>query len=196
MKDTRKDNIEIELKILISDETSFKAYLEEHTEFIKEEILEDIYFENPDYPFLYIDHNGLKNARKWLRIRKGDKGDFINFKEKVLNERKEISYIKEIETKVDSGNQVIQIFESLGFVESCHYKKIRKVYRTGNFEFDVDFIDALGMVVEIEYQGKIDLLEDGMDLIRNFLNEIGILEYTEIKTTYPEILWNGIDCYL
>lgn len=196
MIDTKKENVEVELKILVQNEESFKKYLEEKTNFIKEETIEDTYFENPDYPFLYIDEKGLKNAKKRLRVRKSSSGDTINFKEKVLDENEQFLYSNEIEEKLVSGDQMIKILEALGFVTSCHYHKIRKVYRTLNFEFDVDMIDVLGMVVEIEYQGKIDDLKKGIEMIKSFLKEIGITDYIEVRTTYPEILWNGMDCYL
>lgn len=196
MIDTRKENVEIKLKILLQDEDVFKRYLEEHATFIKEEMIEDTYFENPDYPFLYIDEKGLKNAKKRLRVRKSSSGDTINFKEKVFGEKEQFLYSNEIEEKLTSGEQMIKILESLGFVTSCHYHKTRKVYHAENFEFDVDLIDVLGMVVEIEYQGKLDDLKNGIDMIRNFLKEIHITDYIEVRTTYPEILWNGMDCYL
>ena len=67
MIDTRDENVEIELKILVQDEEAFTRYLEEHTTFIKEEMIEDTYFDNPDYPFLYIDEKGLKNTKKRLK---------------------------------------------------------------------------------------------------------------------------------
>ncbi len=196
MIDTRNENVEIELKILVQNEDEFKKYLEEKTDFVKEQTIEDTYFENPDYPFLYIDEKGLKNAKKRLRVRKSSSGDSINFKEKIFEGNEHFLYSNEIEEKLASGEQMIKILEALGFVASCHYHKIRKIYRTENFEFDVDFIDVLGMVVEIEYQGKIDDLKTGIDIIRNFLKEIGITDYIEVRTTYPEILWNGMDCYL
>lgn len=196
MIDTKKENVEVELKILVQNEESFKKYLEEKTNFIKEETIEDTYFENPDYPFLYIDEKGLKNAKKRLRVRKSSSGDSINFKEKVFGENEQFLYSNEIEEKLASGDQMIKILEALGFVTSCHYHKIRKVYRTFNFEFDVDMIDVLGMVVEIEYQGKLDDLKKGIEMIKSFLKEIGITDYIEVRTTYPEILWNGMDCYL
>lgn len=196
MIDTKEENVKIELKILVQDENSFTKYLEEKTTFIKEQVIEDIYFENPDYPFLYIDNKGLKNAKKWLRIRKGEKGDTINFKEKVFGENEEFLYFNEIEEKLTSGDNMVKILEALGFVVSCHYHKTRKVYHTENFEFDVDFIDVLGMVVEIKYHGKLDDLKNGIDMIRNFLKEIHITDYIEVRTTYPEMLWNGMDCYL
>lgn len=189
-------NVKIELKILVQDEEAFTKYLENNTEFIKEEKIEDIYFENPDYPFLYIDDKGLKNAKKWLRIRKGNKGDTINFKEKVLGDKEEFLYFNEIEENLSSGDQMVKLLEALGFVVSCHYHKTRKVYRTENFEFDVDFIDVLGMVVEIKYHGKLDDLKKGIEMIRSFLKEINITDYIEVRTTYPEMLWNGMDCYL
>lgn len=196
MTSTKKKNIEIELKILVQDEAVFKQYLEENTTFEKEESLEDIYFENPDYPFLYINENGLKDAKEWLRVRKSESGDTINYKHVVDDEEGKTIYLEETETKVDSGDEMIQILKSLGFVASCHYHKMRRVYRDKTFEFDVDFIDALGMVVEIEYQGEITEPEKGILLIRSFLKEKGITEYTELRTGYPQILWNGIDCYL
>lgn len=138
----------------------------------------------------------LKNAKKRLRVRKSSSGDTINFKEKVFGENEQFLYSNEIEEKLASGDQMIKILEALGFVTSCHYHKIRKVYRTFNFEFDVDMIDVLGMVVEIEYQGKLDDLKKGIEMIKSFLKEIGITDYIEVRTTYPEILWNGMDCYL
>lgn len=196
MVDTRKENVEIELKILVQNEEAFKQYLEEKTTFVKEETIEDTYFENPDYPFLYIDEKGFKNAKKWLRVRKSSSGDSINFKEKVFGDEEHFLYSNEIEEKLSSGNQMIKILEALGFVTSCHYHKTRKVYYTENFEFDVDFIDVLGMVVEIEYQGKIDDAKKGIEVIRNFLKGLGITDYIEVRTTYPEMLWNGMDCYL
>lgn len=186
----------IELKILVQEEETFKKYLEENTVFEKEEVIEDIYFENPDYPFLYINEQGLKDAKDWLCIRKSDKGDSVTFKHNVEDNDGKTIYLEETETRVESGDQMIQILESLGFVASCHYHKTRRTYHNKEFEFDVDFIDVLGMVVEIEYQGPIDDLEEGIDMIRKFLKQNGIEEYTEVRTGYPQILWNGIDCYL
>ena len=59
MIDTKEENVKIELKILVQDEDAFTMYLDEKTTFIKEQVIEDIYFENPDYPFLYIDNKAL-----------------------------------------------------------------------------------------------------------------------------------------
>ena len=109
MIDTRNENVEIELKILVQNEDEFKKYLEEKTDFVKEQTIEDTYFENPDYPFLYIDEKGLKNAKKRLRVRKSSSGDSINFKEKIFEGNEHFLYSNEIEEKLAKDVRAVRV---------------------------------------------------------------------------------------
>jgi len=75
-------------------------------------------------------------------------------------------------------NELLNIFKNLNLNEHIKIKKLRHVAKADNCEICVDFIENLGLFVEIEVQDDI--------LLRQFLEKISF-RYEEIRHGYTNL---------
>lgn len=184
------ENLELEIKIQVSNKNHLLKWLKQNATFIKAVDQEDHYFEPPDQSFIFERTPGFKDATQWLRVRFTPKGDSINYKNCHNDTNGTFMYADEIETNLQDGHQMIAIFQALDFKETSVIKKHRETYAYGDYQFDLDEIENLGFFVEIEYQGKISDLKQGRAQINQFLQSIGIKDYQQVDTGYPQMFWN------
>ncbi|EOA80088.1 class IV adenylate cyclase [Borreliella burgdorferi] len=142
--------------------------------FIKEEIKTDIYY---------------SNQKKIIRIRKLNTLEkIVTFKKKILDNNNTVEISKEIEFKIDSINNFLNLIKELKFKKL--YKKIKKslIYQTNNLNVEINEIKNLGFFLEIEKiinnQNDIDLAKKEID---NIINQFGLKENIETRP-YSELL--------
>ena len=191
--------IEVEIKAKVLDpEELVKKFKNQEGEYKISFIHEDTYFNMPE---------GLRDFKKTdeaLRIRKSIEYDknidsskqninyFITYKGKKLD--KTTKTRNELETKLDNGDSVKEIFNALGFREIFTVKKERDLYEF-NFkgyiiESLIDFIPILKEhFIEVEIMSESnDRLEESKNILFEFLNLFDIKKEESIRKSYLELI--------
>jgi len=191
--------IEVEIKAKVLDpEELVKKFKNQEGEYKISFIHEDTYFNMPE---------GLRDFKKTdeaLRIRKSIEYDknidsskqninyFITYKGKKLD--KTTKTRNEVETKLQNGDSVKEIFNALGFREIFTVKKERDLYEF-NFkgyiiEALIDFIPILKEhFIEVEIMSESnDRLEESKNILFEFLNLFDIKKEESIRKSYLELI--------
>ncbi|TFG22032.1 MAG: class IV adenylate cyclase [Promethearchaeota archaeon] len=191
--------IEIEIKAKVLDpEELVKKFKNQEGGYKISFIHEDTYFNMPE---------GLRDFKKTdeaLRIRKSIEYNknidsstqninyFITYKGKKLD--KTTKTRNEVETKLENGDSVKEIFSALGFREIFTVKKERDLYEF-NFkgyiiEALIDFIPILKeYFIEVEIMSESnDRLEEFKNILFEFLNLFDIKKDQSITKSYLELI--------
>ncbi len=184
-------DVEVEIRIFLSDPCALLKWLENSAEFIGTSIQTDVYFEPECKPFIFVGEDGHKDADDWLRLRETEAGCEICFKRwhREPETRKSL-YADEIETSVGNGEKMRELLMFLGFRKIAVVKKNRSSWRYGNFQFDCDHVENLGFFVEVEFKGQLEDPTKGRVLIEDFLRRIGVTELKIARRGYPWMMWN------
>lgn len=182
--------IEIEIRLLFKNSKKIDTWLKNNAKYIDTKIQIDTYYEPQNRSYIY-DENGAKNADEWLRLREYSNKVEINYKHWHRDKKTRKSlYADEIETIVGSKEDMEKILTFLKFKKISIIDKVRDTWQYKNFEITRDDVKNLGKFYEIEFQGNLDNPENGKQLIFDFLDRIGIKEYTLIDRGYPWMDWN------
>lgn len=130
--------IEVEKKFRPTD-AQLKAMLE-GAEFLGEKILEDFYYDYPDYR-LFKNYVYFRNRNRNFELKIGD-DEIAGISDEIENEKDIKLYFK---TK-----QPLSEFVAENLVLTLHYKTTRKKYRKMEFSIDIDELDFGYECVEIE----------------------------------------------
>jgi adenylate cyclase class 2 len=175
--------IEVEIKSKLNDFNVVKERLKE-LNIIKvgEEVQEDTYLERNDIKFAKND--------KALRIRKIIKENnetiVITYKGPKINKISKTR--EEIESTVVDGENILKIFEKLGFYRGGFVKKIREIYKFKEYIISLDNVEGLNPYIEIEVDLEDDTnYQDSIDKIYAIFNELNIRNEFE-RTSYLELL--------
>ena len=142
--------------------------------FIAETHENDTYFNHPKRDFAATDEA--------LRIRVADKHSFLTYKGQKIDAKSKSR--EELEVVVGDANRTTLLLLKLGFTPVADVRKIRKVYKIGEFELCLDDVEGVGTFVEVETRGEnIAELRDKALAILESLN----LRKTERKS-YLELL--------
>ncbi len=191
--------IEVEIKVEIDDPDKLRKQFTEKNGTYKCSLLhEDTYLNMPE---------GLRDFRtsdEALRVRKS-----VEFNKHQNNSKKEVRYFltykgaklnteaktrKELETIIQEGDMVVEIFRLLGFREVLTVKKERELYEFHhkNLEIEalIDYVPILDRhFLEVECQvkekGSVEKLQQ--DLFE-FLLEFGIDKSCSITLSYLELI--------
>lgn len=183
----RKEPVEIEVKIPVSDEKGIMLHLKEKG-FLPgtTETETDIYFNS-----VYYD---LKQQDKALRIRtvedekSGKRQTELNCKGPKLDD---VSMSrKEIETTIQDPDKIRQILEELSFFPAgCRVKKKRHYFSKGRITAAVDVVEDLGTFLELE------ILEEGrenrsvcLQEIEEAMKELGYSMKDTVRVSYLTML--------
>lgn len=127
-------------------------------------------------------------AKGWVsRIRKRDLCYFLTFKSKVQfgegswNEV-EIPITKEIAFQMDG------FFRSNGYIVKMVVDKVRKTYKKGEFEINLDAVKDLGRFVEVELIVDEKLVKDAVKKIESFIKTLGINPASSTRLGYVTLL--------
>ncbi len=107
-----------------------------------------------NWVFDTVEHK-LKESHNLLRLRTTRKKSTITFKGKYedSNFKKRL----ELESVVDSPENMMQIFSQLGYVKSWYYEKMRHTFELDNCEIVLDKMPNLGDFIEIEAKTEEDI---------------------------------------
>lgn len=175
--------IEVEIKSKLNDFNSVKERLKELNIIkISEEVQEDIYLDRKDIKFAKND--------KALRIRKiikeNSENIVITYKGPKINKISKTR--EEIESTVVDGENILKIFEKLGFYKGGFVKKIREIYKFKEYIISLDNVEGLDPYIEIEVDLEDDAdYQDSIDKIYAIFNELNIINGFE-RTSYLELL--------
>ncbi len=99
-----------------------------------------------------LDYKALLDSSLIVRHIEGDNCDIKNlvYKKKTLDENGNV--IKEIKTKlkIDDIDKAKQMFSSLGLTCWCDYVNQNYEYKKGEISIIVQYVDSLGVFIEIE----------------------------------------------
>ncbi len=125
-----------------------------------------------------------------FRLRKSDFGNYMTYKENVLDENDIWQYCNEYETKVNDMNMAVKILENLNMKELIVVDNCKDTFKFENYEIVVEEEKTLGTFIEVELK-----VDDGQDYnihknnIREFVKTLdlqGVEE--EISEGKPEML--------
>jgi len=185
---------EIEIKFKLDSENSeiLKTWLRSNAMFIGSYIITDYYFNNPKSSFYSESKLGYKEALNFLRLRLSDNGNFICFKNRKIDNFGKTLSVDEVETKVDDGFKVIEIFKNSGFSEMIEIKKTREIFLYKNlFEFSIDNFENYGQFIEIELKNYSEDVLQGIEQIYNLLKNIKITEFVLFDRGYLTMFINS-----
>lgn len=187
------ENREIEIKFKIADITTLNTWLKNNAKLIRNSDQSDFYYDPPHKSFIYINKQGKKSAKEYVRVRiDGSEGYFCyKFINKDL-QHLEKQPIEEIETEIKDIKKVIKILEKLDFKHIVTVKKTRISYKYRQFQIDIDQVEKLGNFIEIEYKGKAKDFRTGYKKILDLIYLIGLKNWQEIKSGYAEMMFNTV----
>jgi adenylate cyclase class 2 len=177
------NNTEIEVKFSLFNVEEVINFLNSNAEKISENILQkDTYltpqhknFLDTEFPF------------EWLRIRESNKGICINYKHFYPENKKEIDYCDEFETKVIDPI-IIKILSCLDFKELVVVEKKRTTWIFKNVEIAIDEVNELGKFIELEITTHFDNPKKAKEFLYELVNEIGANVGEEDYRGYPFLL--------
>ena len=138
--------MEIEIKCYCDDDGNVKNLLSEiGAQFIDRRFERDIYFNHPSKNFGDTDEA--------LRLRTIGERTIITYKGPKVSK---ISKARiEYETEVKDYPSMENILAELGFTRSGIVEKERYIYSFNGMEISIDYVDGLGVFVEIEKIGEL-----------------------------------------
>ncbi len=142
-------DIEIEIQVKIENSKKLKKFLEKNASFQGETHQIDEYFSPSDENFIET-----RPVKKWLRLRKSNKCNFITFKNYYYDEKGKSIYCDEYETEIKDTKKIKSIFQALNYNSLIVVNKKRKVWNYKDYEIVFDSVKNLGDFIEIEYKGK------------------------------------------
>lgn len=176
VNNTNDKNIEIEFKIKVDrvDYNYLLKKVKEISKFLKEEDQSATYFKPK-----YRDFNN-----EWLRIRKEDNTNILNYKSK-----NELDEIEEYEVLIDNSEKLNIILNRLGLDENVKVNKHRISYLyKDKYEISFDEVEKLGLFIEIEVKKYEFSNQKELELLLNLINELN-LNINNISTKrYPELM--------
>lgn len=159
---------EIEVKFVINEEIKKLMIADlESGDYEKEKsrLIDTYYVPN----FKDFEVNG--ETMECVRIRETHKSVVLCYK-KIHREADPV-YCDEYETKIQDKEQMEKILFALGFSVQMVIDKTRESYEVGDWEFDFDTVNDLGVFVEVEFEGENANLEELFEYVKKY----GISKY-------------------
>ncbi|RLA94702.1 MAG: class IV adenylate cyclase [Deltaproteobacteria bacterium] len=153
--------MEIEIKARVKNRDEVKERIKSIGNFVRKEHQEDLYFDSP--------YRNFVESGEVLRIRKTLHKNTLTYKKKRTDERARIRI--EHEAKVESGDDIAEILEDLGFIQIAKIRKEREIYNTNECKIELDMVEGLGEFVEVEI-----LIPEDEDITKSKEKIFGILE--------------------
>lgn len=183
--------VEIKIKIDTKEQELFKKWLALNAKSYGILKITDYYLDNSKSSFYSDSKKGYKEALNFLRVRATDKGSFITFKKRDVDQDGETLCVNEVETGVADENKTIEIFKLLNFTAVTKIKKQRSVYVYDIFEIVFDEVEELGNFVEIELKNYSGEVKPGIQKIYDLLKSIGINKFIQYDYGYITIYLNS-----
>ena len=191
--------IEVEIKVKISDPEEIRRKFKEHGgKYVLSLHHEDTYFNMPPELRDFRKSDEALRIRKSTEFHKFDSSIkekthyFVTYKGKKMDTTTKSR--NELETLIEEGNVMKEIFISLGFREIFTVKKERELHE---FEYDgnklealIDYIPLLkGYFIEVEMKAEDENeLAKSSELLFGFLEQFGIHRQESIRKSYLELI--------
>jgi len=180
------DNIEIEIKIPLDEDTFFK---------VKEEVKEIAKFEKSSYQiddYFTPAHRNFVESQfpfEWLRIRKRSNKVILTYKHYYPENAEITTYCDEFETEIKNKEQLEKIFSALDFKKLVTVEKEREVYVYNNeFEISLDIVKDLGYFIEIESMKDFGSVDTTRKKLSEWAKTLGIDISKTDKRGYPFLI--------
>lgn len=131
----------------------------------KDEYQCDRYFVPPHRDFFEEDI-----VSEWLRLRKTDTEEVLNYKRWLPLGAKVQTHCEEYETVVSDGYAMQQIMKYLDFKEIIQVEKVRNCWKYQNILISIDEVTDLGTFIEMEYADKLE--ESEMDNALAYMEDV------------------------
>jgi len=171
---------EYELKLKIDDPEDVRKKLSYLGASFQGAIIEiDHYYQHPCRDFSETDEA--------LRVR--DLGGIIELTYKGPREKAEIKAREEVTARVvkEDLEKLKLILEKLGFTPLARVVKQREVYLYDPYLITIDNVEDLGTFMEIELRTRRVSREEAENMIRDFLETLGIMG-EKVEKTYLEMI--------
>lgn len=142
----------------------------------------DTYYDPP--------HRDFGETDEALRIRRGTADGervLLTYKGPLVDRSSKTR--EEVETTLDDGDAVDEIFDRLGFEPVATVEKDRTTYAHGGYTVTLDEVVGLGQFVEVETTA--DDVEPAREGARDLLGELGLDPDEHVRTSYLELLLAG-----
>lgn len=185
MKTKTRKRIEIEAKfpLLNPDETIKKL----NTVGKKTEsniIQNDTYYTPTHKNFLEA-----KPITEWLRIRKTNTDQTINYKNFSQNGKINKMSCKEIEVGIDDESGIKEILKGLDFKPIIIVEKTRNTWEYKNILISLDIVKNLGNYIELELKSNdFENEEESQNYITEIIEELNIKVGKQIFAGYPQLV--------
>lgn len=169
----QKDRIEVEMRAKISPQIAQKITSSSYKEYVEHDI--------------YFTYKTDKNPTWIVRIR--ERNGIFKLTLKSKNSFGEGAW-DEVETDLSAqqANQFRQFFLANGFFIDVEIKKVRKSYKIGDFEINIDKINKLGTYIEAELMVYKEDIDKAKNKIREFLLDLGVSENQIISKGYVGLM--------
>lgn len=141
-----------------------------------------------------LDYKALLDSSLIVRHIEGDNCDIKNlvYKKKTLDENGNV--IKEIKTKlkIDDIDKAKQMFSSLGLTCWCDYINHNYEYKKGEISIIVQYVDSLGVFIEIE---EFNSIKDKSDkekfaILKDIVNSLNLPLGSDFSCKKPYMFLN------
>ena len=169
--------IEVEVKFENSIE-EVKRILSKY-EYIGEKELYDTYYVDPKRKNLKPEPDLRLNET--FRVRRTNKGCYITYKKQHFKGKLWI-YSDEYETEVKDYQTMEKIIECLGLVPLIEVHNKRTIYKSKEYEIEIEDVEGLGYFLEVERLSSEE--KDGMEgkeEIRNFIRSLNLKNVKELN---------------
>ena len=141
-----------------------------------------------------LDYKALLDSSLIVRHIEGDNCDIKNlvYKKKTLDENGNV--IKEIKTKlkIDDIDKAKQMFSSLGLTCWCDYVNQNYEYKKGEISIIVQYVDSLGVFIEIEEFNSIKDKSDkeNFAILKDIVNSLNLPLGSDFSCKKPYMYLN------
>jgi predicted adenylyl cyclase CyaB len=184
--------IEIRTQLYPEQEKTLREYLHANYEATQTLHQTDYYLDNPQSPFFTTFPEGDKDASIFLRLRQTQNSTMLGVKHShnVPGSRKPL-YCNEYETKIEKLDETLKLFKLIGFTDVTVVNKTRTTFNVDNIlEIAVDEVEKCGTFMEIEVKKDVETIEEGYQLIYDWLRSIGIKKFKRQMKGYIHIIMN------
>jgi len=170
--------LEIELKARVKNLADIRsALVERNARFLHRNHEHDIYYNAP--------HRDFSRTDEALRVRYANETTVVTYKGSKLRSFG-LKAREELNTGVESGEVIEQIFSRLGFTITAAVDKWREMYALADAIISLDEVEGLGTFVEIEIIADKNK-DDALETIHRLKTELGITGEA-ILSSYLELL--------
>ena len=180
------ENIEIEIKVEVTQAIfeSFRSFLKENAQFVKESYQTDEYYTPAHRDFLFPEY-----PYEWLSIRERNSKVILNYKHWYPENEEKSTHCDEYEVELSSYSKMDKIFKALDIRSLCKVVKTREIYNyKGEFEISMDKVEDLGFFIEIEVKKDFGSIEKSNKKLLEFANRMGVDTSKRNYRGYPFLL--------